>query len=68
MKVLGYKLKSYDAVFEETMFLVSEHPESIEIEDINTGTRFILPKKELRRREKSKHRTHRKSKNAIQRK
>lgn len=42
----GYILKSYDATYERTMFEVFEHDDVLEVEDLNSGMRFIVFRKE----------------------
>lgn len=42
----GYILKGYDAVYVPTMFEVVEHDDVIEIEELNSGIRFMVFRKE----------------------
>lgn len=44
----GYKIKNYDATYEPTMFEVYEHDDVLEVEDLNSGMRFIVFKKRRR--------------------
>lgn len=41
----GYKIKNYDATYEPTMFEVYEHDDVLEVEDMNSGIRFIVFRK-----------------------
>lgn len=63
MKIKGYTLRGYDAAFDKTCFLISEHDVSVEIEDLNTGIRFIIPKEELNdKRKRAGHKQHKRLK------
>ena len=42
----GFILRSYDATYENTMFEIYEHDDVIEIEELNSGIRFMVFRKE----------------------
>lgn len=42
----GFVLNGYDATWTKTAFDISEHDDVIEVEELNSGIRFVIFKKE----------------------